>query len=75
MLINQDGAEIEYIKDPEVFGEWIRFTDENDAHIKIAPAVVLKLMVFALEHIQDFDPELWDTTAQDEWMQFEGTKP
>lgn len=60
MHINSDGAEIDSASQMEVYGAWIKFLDGEGSHIKIPPSVVKQLLVFALNHISEFESEAWD---------------
>ena len=59
MNINFDGTEIDSAVDMEVYGEWIKFTDDLGANIKITPSVVKALMIFALNNFEKFDEGAW----------------
>lgn len=59
MNINSDGIEIDSAGDMEVYGEWIKFTDDLGVTIKITPSVVKALMIFALNNFEKFDEGAW----------------
>ena len=60
MNINSDGAEIDAARDMEVYGDWIKFVDGEGATVKITPGVVKALLIFALEHVKEFDEGAWE---------------
>jgi len=60
MNINFDGAEIDSAKQIEVYGEWIKFIDGEGSTVKIPPFVIRSLMVFALQHVKEFEDGAWD---------------
>ena len=60
MNINSDGIEIDEIRDMEVYGEWIKFTDSEGAVVKISPGAVTELMVFALKRKAQFGEGAWE---------------
>jgi hypothetical protein len=60
MNIGPDGAEIDGAKDFEVYGEWIKFTDGEGSTVKITPSVVAALMVFAVNHVNNFEEGAWE---------------
>jgi len=60
MNINSDGIEIDIAGDMEVYGEWIKFTDDLGVTTKITPSVVKALMIFALNNFEKFDEGAWD---------------
>ena len=60
MNINSDGAEIDAARDMEVYGDWIKFVDGEGSNIKITPSVVKELLIFALEHVKEFNEGAWE---------------
>ena len=60
MQINVDGVEIENVDRMEVYGDWVKFTDNDGAVIKIPPYVIKELLAFALEHAEEFPKDAWD---------------
>jgi hypothetical protein len=62
MNINSDGAEIDPgdIRKMQVYGDWIRFVDGEGSTVKITPGVVKALLVFALEHMNEFGEGVWE---------------
>ena len=60
MNINSDGAEIDTASDMQVYGEWIKFTDGEGSKVKIPPFVIKRLMMFALEHVTEFEEGAWE---------------
>jgi hypothetical protein len=62
MNINSDGAEIDPgdIREMQVYGDWIKFVDGEGAAVKITPGVVKQLMIFALEHVNEFEEGAWE---------------
>ena len=60
MNINSDGAEIDAVRRMQVYGDWIKFVDGEGSTVKITPGVVKQLMSFALEHINEFEKEVWE---------------
>jgi hypothetical protein len=60
MNIEVGVAEIESANNIEVFGEWVKFTDNDNTTIKITPFVVQKLMTFAKENESAFDEGAWE---------------
>ena len=60
MNINDDGAEIDRADQLTVYGEWIKFVDGEGSTVKMPPFVVKKLLVFALDHMEDFEEGAWD---------------
>ena len=62
MNINSDGAEIDPgdIREMQVYGDWIRFVVGEGSTVKITPGVVKALLVFALEHINEFEEGVWE---------------
>ena len=60
MNINSDGAEIDAVRKMQVYGDWIRFVDGEGAAVKITPSVVKRLMMFALEHVNEFEEGAWE---------------
>ena len=60
MNIGPDGAEIDFAKDFEVYGEWIKFTDGEGSTVKITPNMVAALMVFAVNHVNNFEEGAWE---------------
>ena len=60
MNINSDGAEIDSASQMEVYGEWIKILDGEGSQIKIPPFVIKQLMVFALNHISEFESGAWN---------------
>lgn len=62
MNINSDGAEIDPgdIREMQVYGDWIRFVDGEGAAVKITPSAVKQLMIFALEHVNEFEEGAWE---------------
>ena len=60
MNINDDGAEIDGANQLTVYGEWIKFVDGEGSTVKIPPFVVKKLLVFALDHMKEFEEGAWD---------------
>lgn len=60
MNLGSDGAEIDNVRKMQVYGDWIQFIDGEGSRIKITPGVVKTLLVFALEHINEFEDEVWE---------------
>ena len=60
MNISSDGAEIDNARKMQVYGDWIKFVDGEGSTVKITPGVVKQLLVFALEHINEFEDEVWE---------------
>jgi hypothetical protein len=60
MNFSSDGFEIDDVTDMEVYGEWLKFIDGEGATVKIAPIVVRKLMVFAINNFENFDKGAWE---------------
>ena len=60
MNINSDAAEIDAVRKMQVYGDWIRFVDGEGAAVKITPSVVKQLMMFALEHVNEFEEGAWE---------------
>ena len=60
MNISSDGAEIDNVRKMQVYGDWIKFVDGEGSIVKITPGVVKQLLVFALEHINEFEDEVWE---------------
>ena len=60
MNINSDGAEIDAVRRMQVYGDWIKFTDGEGSDVKITPGVVKALLIFALEHIKEFNEGAWE---------------
>lgn len=60
MNFNSDGAEIDSVKNMEVYGDWLKFTDGEGTTIKIPPHVLKKLMMFALENATKFNEGAWE---------------
>jgi hypothetical protein len=44
----------------EVYGDWIKFKDGEGSTVKITPGVVKALLVFALEHMNEFEEGAWE---------------
>ena len=59
MNLSSDGAEIDAAKNMEVYGDWIKFKDGEGNTVKIPPFVVKQLMIFALEHVNEFEEGAW----------------
>jgi hypothetical protein len=60
MNLSSDGAEIDAVRRVQVYGEWIKFVDGEGSTVKITPGVVMRLMTFALEHINEFEDGAWE---------------
>ena len=60
MNLGSDGAEIDSVLKMKVYGDWIKFVDREGSTVKITPGVVKQLLVFALEHINEFEDEVWE---------------
>ena len=60
MNLSSDGAEIDYVRRMQVYGDWIRFVDGEVSDVKITPGVIKQLMIFALEHVNKFDEGAWE---------------
>ena len=60
MNFNSDGAEIDDVRKMQVYGDWIRFVDGHGSYIKITPSVVKELLIFALEHVKEFNEGAWE---------------
>lgn len=60
MNLGSDGAEIDAVRRMKVYGDWIQFVDGEGSTVKITPGVVKQLLVFALEHINEFEDEVWE---------------
>ena len=60
MNISSDGAEIDNVRKMQVYGDWIKFVDGEGSTVKITPGVVKQLLVFALDHINEFEDEVWE---------------
>jgi hypothetical protein len=60
MNLSSDGAEIDNAKNMEVYGDWIKFKDGEGSTVKITPGVVKQLLVFALEHVNEFEEGAWE---------------
>jgi len=60
MNLSSDGAEIDNAKNMEVYGDWIKFKDGEGSTVKITPGVVKALLVFALEHVNEFGEGAWE---------------
>lgn len=60
MNLGSDGAEIDAVRRMQVYGDWIKFVDGEGSTVKITPGVVKALLVFALEHINEFEDEVWE---------------
>jgi hypothetical protein len=60
MNLSHDGAEIDNVRKMKVYGDWIQFVDGEGSTVKITPGVVKQLLVFALEHINEFDVGVWE---------------
>lgn len=60
MNIAFDGAEIDDARNPEVYGEWVKFTDGEGATVKITPSVLARLFSFAVAHAVDFEEGAWE---------------
>lgn len=60
MNFSSDGLEIDDVTDTEVYGEWLKFTDDKGATVKITPIAVKTLMIFALDNFEKFDKEAWE---------------
>lgn len=59
MNLGSDGAEIDNARKMQVYGDWIKFVDGEGSTVKITPSVVKQLLVFALEHINEFEDGVW----------------
>jgi hypothetical protein len=59
MIITEDGAEIDGANSMEVYGDWIKFTDDEGAVVKITPSVVKQLLEFAMANESAFDEGAW----------------
>jgi hypothetical protein len=60
MNLGSDGAEIDAVRRMQVYGDWIKFVDGEGSTVKITPGVVKALLVFALEHINEFEEGAWE---------------
>ena len=60
MNLSSDGAEIDAVRRMQVYGDWIKFVDGEGSTVKITPGVVKQLMIFALEHINEFEEGAWE---------------
>ena len=60
MNIGSDGAEIDHVRKMQVYGNWIKFVDGDGSSIKILPSAVKQLMMFALEHVNEFEEGAWE---------------
>lgn len=60
MNIAFDGAEVDAASDPEVYGEWVRFTDGEGALVKVTPSVLMALFAFAVAHAKEFEDGAWE---------------
>ncbi len=60
MNLCSDGAEIDNARKMQVYGDWIKFVDGEGSTVKITPGVVKQLLVFALEHINEFEDGVWE---------------
>ena len=60
MNLSSDGAEIDNVRKMQVYGDWIRFVDGEGSTVKITPGVVKQLMIFALEHVNEFGEGAWE---------------
>ena len=60
MNLGSDGAEIDAVRRMQVYGDWIKFVDGEGSTVKITPGVVKQLMIFALEHINEFEEGAWE---------------
>lgn len=60
MNIAFDGAEIDDARDPEVYGEWVKFIDGEGASVKITPSVLSRLFSFAVARAIEFEDGAWE---------------
>ena len=60
MKLTSDGAEIEGANKLEVYGDWIKFEDDEGTVIKIDPNVVRQLTIFMLRKLNEFSKGVWE---------------